>query len=81
MKKRLDDRTLREGVRYLTEIDKCLATIVSTYGAPPLWEREQGFHTLIRIVLEQQVSLRSAEATYDRLQAALKTITPDGFLR
>lgn len=81
MKKRLSDRTLREGVRYLTERDKYLAIIVSAYGPPPLWEREQGFHTLIRIILEQQVSLRSAKAAYDRLEAALHTITPDGFLR
>ena len=31
-------------------------------GVPPLWPREPGFATLLRLVLEQQVSLASANA-------------------
>jgi DNA-3-methyladenine glycosylase II len=37
---------------------------------PPLWPRDPGFETLIRIVLEQQVSLRSGEAAFNRLVRA-----------
>jgi len=79
MKRRLNHRTLLEGVRYLAERDKHLAGIVSTYGPPPLWEREQGFPTLIRVILEQQVSLNSAKAAYHRLERAINTPTPEGF--
>ena len=79
MKKRLNQSTLLEGVRCLAERDEHLATIVSTYGPPPLWEREQGFPTLIRLILEQQVSLNSAKAAYDRLEKAIDTPTPEGF--
>jgi DNA-3-methyladenine glycosylase II len=81
MNKRLTHLTLLEGVRYLAERDEHLATIVSTHGPPPLWEREQGFSTLIRVILEQQVSLNSAKAAYDRLERAIGTPTPEGFAR
>jgi len=79
MKKRLNHLTLLEGVRYLAERDEHLARIVSTYGPPPLWEREPGFPALIRVILEQQVSLNSAKAAYDRLEQAISTPTPEGF--
>lgn len=65
----------------MTHQDEDLARITSTYGPPPLWERERGFHTLVHIILEQQVSLASAKAAYDRLLAAVDTLTPANFLR
>jgi SAM-dependent methyltransferase len=49
-------------------------------GLPPLWERLPGFATLIRIILEQQVSLASARAAYDRLEQKLGRVAPDSFL-
>ena len=36
-------------------------------GPPPTWKRPATLATLVRIILEQQVSLASAKATYDRL--------------
>ena len=53
---------------------------MSLYGPPPLWKREEGFHTLIHIILEQQVSLASAKAAYERLVEALRVLTPENFL-
>ena len=40
-------------------------------GEPPFWARRPGFSTLIRIILEQQVSLTSAQATFRRLAVHL----------
>lgn len=34
---------------------------------PPLWARQPGFATLVRIILEQQVSLAAAATLYTRL--------------
>jgi DNA-3-methyladenine glycosylase II len=45
-----------------------------------MWERESGFHTLLHIILEQQVSLASARAAYDRLLAVASPLTPKRFL-
>lgn len=81
MKRRLNNRTLLEGVQELANRDEDFAKIASRYGSPPLWEREQGFPTLIHIILEQQVSLASAEAAYNRLELAANPLTPENFLR
>ena len=39
-----------------------------------------GFPTLVLLILEQQVSLASAKAAYDRLEARLGGVTPDGIV-
>jgi DNA-3-methyladenine glycosylase II len=77
---RLNHQTLLEGVHYLESKDRMLQSVVAQYGPPPLWEREQGFATLIFIILEQQVSLASARAAYDKLLMHMDPLTPDGFL-
>jgi DNA-3-methyladenine glycosylase II len=41
-----------------------------------MWARQPGFPTLVHIILEQQVSLASAQAAFDRLRAAIAPITP-----
>lgn len=46
-----------------------------------MWEREPGYHTLLQIILEQQVSLASARAAYNRLVAATDPLTPERFLK
>jgi DNA-3-methyladenine glycosylase II len=81
MMKRLSQLTLSKGVRELAIRDADLARIAFTYGPPPLWEREQGFHTLIHIILEQQVSLASAKAAYNRLEDSIQPLSPQNFLR
>lgn len=52
-------------------MDTDMAGVVEAYGPPPIWRRPPGFSTLIYLILEQQVSLRSARATYGRLVARL----------
>lgn len=76
----LTRKTLAEGLRVLTARDAHLARIVRVYGPPPLWARAPGFPTLVHIILEQQVSLASARAAFDRLQAAASPLTPERFL-
>jgi len=54
-------------VNELVARDRQLARIVDEFGPPPLWARPRGFPTLVRIILEQQVSLASASALYAKL--------------
>ena len=79
-----DQPLTREGllaaVDELAARDADLAGIVARHGPPPLWDREPGFPTLLHIVLEQQVSLASAQAAFDRLHAAADPLTPARFL-
>lgn len=45
-----------------------------------MWRRPTGFATLVHIILEQQVSLKSAKAMLLRLQSAVQPFTPDRFV-
>ncbi|MEA2654227.1 MAG: DNA-3-methyladenine glycosylase [Chloroflexota bacterium] len=71
---------LAVAVAELAARDADLAGIVARYGLPPLWDRQPGFATLLHIVLEQQVSLASARAAFDRLVALVDPLTPARFL-
>jgi DNA-3-methyladenine glycosylase II len=68
-------------VAELAARDPDLAGIVARIGPPPLWDRPPGFATLVHIVLEQQVSLASARAAFDRLVRETDPLTPQRFLR
>jgi DNA-3-methyladenine glycosylase II len=81
MNKKLNCHSLMTGVEELIKKDEGFAGIVFAHGPPPLWEREEGFHTLIHIILEQQVSLASAKAAYTRLQQLVTPLEPENFLR
>ena len=76
----LTQTTLALGLQVLSERDADLAQILRDLGAPPIWSREPGFPTLVHIILEQQVSLASARAAFNRLQAAASPLTPQSFL-
>src|SRR6266545_388271 len=65
----LTEITLARAAKTLARRDGDLAAILESYGSPPLWARPPGFATLVRIILEQQVSLASARAAFLRLQA------------
>jgi DNA-3-methyladenine glycosylase II len=60
--------------------DPDIEAVVATHGPPPMWARQPGFATLVHIILEQQVSLASAKAAFDRLLAAVGTLTPAAML-
>lgn len=76
----INEQTLLEAVEILVTRDPRLARVHALYGPPPLWAREPSFSTLVHIILEQQVSLASAKAAFDRLNAAIK-LTPQNFLK
>ena len=69
-----------KGIKELSDRDRNLAEVIDRYGYPDRWQREPGFATLIRIILEQQVSYASAKATFKRLNYAVENLTPESFL-
>jgi len=78
---RLSEEFFAQAVLELAQRDADLALVLEKYGSPPLWVREPGFPTLVYIILEQQVSLASARALYQRLQEAVRPFTPARFLK
>lgn len=65
----------------LASADKKIAQIITTFGYPVFWERAGGFEGLVRIILEQQVSLASALAVYRKLKQLVDPVTPEGLIR
>ena len=80
MIKPLTLRTLRLHTKALASRCPHLAIVYEKFGPPPLWDREVGFATLLQIILEQQVSLASAKACYDKLCRRVGILTPESLL-
>lgn len=76
----LTQKTLALAARELAARDTLLAGILASYGDPPLWRRAAGFTTLAHIILEQQVSLKSAKSMLVRLQTTIEPFTPERFI-
>lgn len=58
-----------------------LKPVTDQFGYPPFWHREPDFATLILTILEQQVSLASAKAAYNKLVERIHTVTPVNLLQ
>jgi DNA-3-methyladenine glycosylase II len=69
----ITELTLARAAKQLASRDKDLSPILERLGPPPLWARRPGFATLVKIILEQQVSLASAASMFARLQ---KNVVP-----
>jgi len=68
-------------INKLTIAQRLFARIKDKYGVPPNWTRPQGFVSLSRIILEQQVSLASAEAHFIKLNNYLPEFSPTEILK
>lgn len=64
----LTEATVAKAAKQLARRDSDLASIIERLGPPPLWARPPGFSTLVKIILEQQVSLASAASLFTRLR-------------
>jgi DNA-3-methyladenine glycosylase II len=68
---------MQEAINYLISKEAIFRAIIEQYGMPTIPKRPQGFETLVLLILEQQVSIDSAKATFLKIKTTLKTITPE----
>jgi DNA-3-methyladenine glycosylase II len=68
-------------IKKLISSDKIFSFIKDKYGIPPNWQRPEGFVSLSKIILEQQVSLASAEAHFKKLNNYLPEFSPREILK
>ncbi|WP_297097779.1 hypothetical protein [uncultured Draconibacterium sp.] len=66
---------------WCTGLEPKLEKVIREYDYPPLWYRKPDFATLILTILEQQVSLASAKAAYNKLVEKIKDVTPENLLK
>ncbi|WOJ97837.1 DNA-3-methyladenine glycosylase 2 family protein [Congregibacter brevis] len=77
----LTPRSYAAAVDVLVSGDRDLAAIVDRYGAPKLLSRPPGFPSLVYIIFEQQVSLASAKATFDKVSMLLPIFDENSYLK
>ncbi len=71
---------IHKAISFLTTTDQNFKLILEKYGQPIVIKRPEGFATLCKIILEQQVSLASAKACFDKLEGSLVDFTPRNIL-
>jgi DNA-3-methyladenine glycosylase II len=71
---------MQQAIKHLSEIDPIFRLIVEKYGMPIIPKRPQGFETLVLLILEQQVSIDSAKATFLKLKAKEIRFQPEFLL-
>ncbi|WP_395075279.1 DNA-3-methyladenine glycosylase family protein [Flavobacterium sp.] len=67
---------MQQAIDFLTANEPIFQTIKNTYGLPIIPSRPQGFETLVLLILEQQVSINSAKATFLKLKNTVKNLEP-----
>ncbi|WP_394760112.1 DNA-3-methyladenine glycosylase family protein [Flavobacterium sp.] len=68
---------MQEAISFLSKKDKIFEQIINTYGLPTIPSRPQGFETLVLLILEQQVSIDSAKATFLKIKALIPDFEPE----
>lgn len=71
---------MQQALEYLTQNDEIFKIIIDKYGLPVIPKRPQGFETLVLLILEQQVSIDSAKATFLKLKSKEKIFQPEKLL-
>lgn len=80
MEKIKSEAHFKELCDWCIEKESKLACVIQEFDYPPFWHRIAGFATLVLTILEQQVSLASAKASYNKLQKRIKDISPKNLL-
>ncbi|PXY41539.1 DNA-3-methyladenine glycosylase 2 family protein [Flavobacterium cheongpyeongense] len=59
---------MQEAIDFLLTKNSIFQEIIEKYGLPTIPKRPQGFETLVLLILEQQVSIDSAKATFLKIK-------------
>jgi len=68
---------MQQAIDHLSSKSPIFLEIIEKYGLPPIPKRPQGFETLVLLILEQQVSIDSARATFLKIKAVHATLKPE----
>ena len=81
MNQDINNESLKEALAYLSQTDPDLEKILKIKKNQIIrFKRPSGFIGLINLVVEQQLSVASAKAIFERLKRAIVPFTPKNFL-
>lgn len=67
---------MQKAITFLSKKDEKLKFILENFGNPIIQKRQEGFAAMCHIILEQQVSIASAFASYKKIENHFGEITP-----
>ena len=67
---------MQQAIDFLSQKDTTIQFILDNFGHPIIQKREEGFASMCHIILEQQVSIASAFACYNKIESYFNEITP-----
>jgi DNA-3-methyladenine glycosylase II len=71
---------MQQAIDFLKSKDNVLKFIHDNFGDPIIQFRDEGYASMCHIILEQQVSIASAKACYEKIKNHLGEITPENML-
>jgi len=71
---------MKNAIAYLLKCEEKFQSIIDLYGEPTFVQRPPGFETLCLLILEQQVSIDSAKATFNKIKTAIPDFSPETVL-
>ena len=73
-------KAMEQGFHEVGLLEPRFAGVLHRHGEPPSRKRRGGFETVLKIIVQQQVSIASAEAIWRRLRLGLGTVNPAAVL-
>ncbi len=71
---------MEAGFHKVARLEPRFAAVLRRHGEPPSRKRPGGFETVLKIIVQQQVSLASADAIWRRLRTGLGNVNPAAVL-
>ncbi len=71
---------MEDGFHRIGLLEPRFAEVLRRLGEPPSRKRPGGFETVLKIIVQQQVSIASANAIWGRLRRGLGTVNPGAVL-
>ena len=75
------DHKSKEKIFYLAKKDKDLIDLFINFSNFGEYKRDKGFKGILQLIIEQQLSVASANAIYKKLKTKMQNISPGSFLK
>jgi len=77
----MEKKIWNRGKAHLAQTCPTLAQLIEQYEGEALARREDGFYTLVRAIVGQQISVKAADAIWARLIKKIQPLTPSKIAR
>ena len=81
LSKAFKDHKSKEKIFYLAKKDKDLIELFMNFSNFGEYKRDKGFKGILQLIIEQQLSVASANAIYKKLKGKMPNISPKSFLK